>query len=110
MDSALLIAGVVIAVLSTAKTSATISHFGLGAAPRASTVVVIWPEGLTQTFENVPADRRVLLPYPLNEDALRRQSDNLYSIALPHPEIVYLGLSVIIILILGAFLNSITRK
>jgi hypothetical protein len=32
-------------------------HFGLGASPRAEQVEIIWPRGLHQAFQNVPADK-----------------------------------------------------
>ncbi len=77
-----------------------ILHFGLGHAQRASEIKIIWPDGLTQNFENIPADRRVLLHYPVDDGALRRQIDNLYLVDSPQNEIVYLCVTVLIVILM----------
>ncbi len=60
-------------------------HFGLGQA-RAADVTVRWPNGRTQQFANVPANQRVLLPYPLDAEAEAAQRLALYSGAEPPAE------------------------
>jgi hypothetical protein len=36
-------------------------HFGLGSATRIETLTVRWPDGRTQTFRDLPADRYLSL-------------------------------------------------
>ncbi|MCG8651621.1 MAG: ASPIC/UnbV domain-containing protein [Pirellulales bacterium] len=36
-------------------------HFGLGAAAKIDKLVVTWPDGQQQTFDDVPIDQRVLV-------------------------------------------------
>jgi len=77
-----------------------ILHFGLGPAERASEINVIWPDGLVQTFENIPADQRVLLPYPVDEGALGRQMENLYLPGSALNEAPLLGVSILVFVLL----------
>lgn len=57
-------------------------HFGLGNAAGVD-VTVIWPNGRTQQFANVPANQRVILPYPLDTEAEATQRTALYSQTSP---------------------------
>jgi hypothetical protein len=39
-------------------------HFGLGEHEMITKLMVVWPDGLEQSFDNVPADQRLVLTYP----------------------------------------------
>lgn len=62
-------------------------HFGLGEA-RTVDVTVRWPDGRMQQFANVPANQRVVLPYPLDAQAEAAQRLALYSQATPPAETI----------------------
>ncbi len=84
-----------------------ILHFGLGDAKKAN-VILIWPDGTEQNFENVPADRRIRLPYPTNDAMLEAQETALYANdPIPHTfAIVLVALMLLsIILILYRYLT-----
>jgi len=87
-----------------------ILHFGLGSAQLASAVTVIWPDGLTQAFEYVPADRRILLPYPIDGEALRTQNENVYDFSEVINELPLLVVSVIILTLLVLLPKQTYRK
>ena len=36
-------------------------HFGVGAATRVDSVLIRWPSGIIQEFDNVPVDRTIWL-------------------------------------------------
>ena len=38
-----------------------VQHFGLGAESRVDTLDITWPSGARSTFENLPADRRIVV-------------------------------------------------
>jgi hypothetical protein len=44
-------------------------HFGLGAATVAQSIQVVWPSGLVQTLDDVPADQRLVLREPVDAGA-----------------------------------------
>jgi hypothetical protein len=39
-------------------------HFGLGGAPRASEIEILWPSGIRQVLRDVPADRVLVVAEP----------------------------------------------
>jgi enediyne biosynthesis protein E4 len=47
-----------------ASTSEPVVHFGLGDADRIQSLVIAWPSGITQTFRDLPADRRYTVTEP----------------------------------------------
>ena len=60
-------------------------HFGLGTAVSITELTVVWPDGRTQQFENVPVDRKVSLAYPLNASAEAAQQEALYPATANQP-------------------------
>lgn len=46
------------------STSEPIVHFGLGEDSQINRLVIFWPSGAEQTFENLPADRRYVITEP----------------------------------------------
>ena len=60
-------------------------HFGLGDNPEIAELVVVWPDGERQVFENVAANRRVSLSYPVDETAVAQQQITLYGLPEPPP-------------------------
>lgn len=55
-------------------------HFGLGTAVSIDELTIQWPDGRTQQFTTVPADRQVNLPYPLDATAEAAQQAALYPV------------------------------
>ncbi len=55
-------------------------HFGLGTAVSIDELTINWPDGRTQQFTNIPADRKVSLPYPLDATAEAAQQAALYPV------------------------------
>lgn len=53
-------------------------HFGLEAHDRVETLQIVWPNGLTQSFDNISADRRITLAYPVDNEAMEAQQLALY--------------------------------
>lgn len=53
-------------------------HFGLGGHDQIAELRVLWPDGTEQIFNDVTADRRVTLPYPVDETAVARQLERLH--------------------------------
>ena len=87
--------------------SELILHFGLGTATKAKTVTVIWPDNTTQTFSNVVGDRRIQLPYPLDDAALQAQADAL---AVNHPANPTVAFGAILLAILFIFIYRMMTK
>ncbi|MBK8903996.1 MAG: VCBS repeat-containing protein [Anaerolineaceae bacterium] len=58
-------------------------HFGLGTAVSVDELTIHWPDGRTQQFQDIPADRKVSLPYPLDAAAEAAQQAALYPAAEP---------------------------
>ncbi len=56
-------------------------HFGLGPAVSIDELTIHWPDGRTQQFTNIPAGRKVSLPYPLDAAAEAAQQATLYPAA-----------------------------
>ncbi len=52
-------------------------HFGLGDAT-ITEMHIRWPDGTEQTFDRVPANRRLTLAYPLNDDGRDAQQAAIY--------------------------------
>ncbi len=44
-------------------------HFGLGESEQVAELTIVWPDGLRQTFEQVAADQRYTLHYPVDGDS-----------------------------------------
>jgi cytochrome c peroxidase len=82
-------------------------HFGLGPArpePAEGAVSITeltinWPDGRSQQFQNIPADRKVNLPYPLNAAAEAAQQTALYPVTTSQTEATANGLPTTNILI-----------
>lgn len=81
-------------------------HFGLGENTEATAVTVLWPDGVEQTFANVPANQRVTLDYPLDAAAEAAQLEALYGSASPNSNLdtilliaIIAGLFVLLILV-----------
>ncbi len=53
-------------------------HFGLGAFDTVEELTIRWPDGRSQTFTNIAANRQVSLPYPLDAAAEAAQQTALY--------------------------------
>ncbi|WP_420629376.1 FG-GAP-like repeat-containing protein [Candidatus Leptofilum sp.] len=53
-------------------------HFGLGAFELVDELTIRWPDGRTQTFTNIPTNRQISLPYPLDAAAEAAQQAALY--------------------------------
>ncbi|MCA9943211.1 MAG: VCBS repeat-containing protein [Anaerolineales bacterium] len=62
-------------------------HFGLGASDTIEELTIHWPDGRSQTFTNIPADRNVSLPYPLDAAAETAQQAALYPAATGAPAV-----------------------
>lgn len=60
-------------------------HFGVGTAVTIPTLTITWPDGRSQQFTNVPADRQVTLPYPTNPATEAAQREALYNVTTPIP-------------------------
>jgi hypothetical protein len=73
-------------------------HFGLGSNTKISELVVVWPDGKRQEFNDVAANRRVTLSYPVDETAVSQQQLTLYG----PPSIVptVLGVTAVLALLL----------
>lgn len=52
-------------------------HFGLGDAA-ITRLLIRWPDGTEQSFDRVPANRRITLAYPLSDQDRRTQREALY--------------------------------
>lgn len=76
-------------------------HFGLGEADTATAVNVLWPDGTTQTFENIAADQRITLPYPIDEEAAAAQIEALYGPGSTPP---YLNTILLVLIGLGSLI------
>ncbi|MEE8156083.1 MAG: ASPIC/UnbV domain-containing protein, partial [Phycisphaerales bacterium] len=50
------------------------AHFGLGSADRVEEIVIRWPDGLTERFDGVSADRAVTLKRTFGKVAAVRSS------------------------------------
>ncbi len=48
-----------------------VQHFGLGSATKADSLRVVWPDGVESLFEDLPADHRVAIEYPLESSPAR---------------------------------------
>ncbi|MEZ4592467.1 MAG: FG-GAP-like repeat-containing protein [Chloroflexota bacterium] len=53
-------------------------HFGLGAFDMVEELTIRWPNGRSQTFTDIPANRQISLPYPLDAAAEAAQQTALY--------------------------------
>ena len=53
-------------------------HFGLGDDDAAAEITVLWPDGVTQTFEDVAANQRIELGYPVDANAEITQQFDLF--------------------------------
>ena len=53
-------------------------HFGLGENEEIAEMRIVWPNGLTQIFEDVMPDRRISLAYPVDETVSQAQRITIY--------------------------------
>ncbi|MFZ1397713.1 MAG: FG-GAP-like repeat-containing protein, partial [Candidatus Promineifilaceae bacterium] len=53
-------------------------HVGLGAFDTVEELTIRWPDGRSQTFSHIPANRQISLPYPLDAAAEAAQQTALY--------------------------------
>lgn len=58
-------------------------HFGLGTFDTVEEMTIRWPDGRSQTFTNIAANRQISLPYPLDAAAEAAQQAALYPTAEP---------------------------
>lgn len=75
-------------------------HFGLGSHADIQELIVVWPDGKRQFFEDVPADRRISLSYPVDETAVTQQQIALYGEPPNLPTLLW-GTAVLLLLLGG---------
>lgn len=83
-----------------------VAHFGLADHSQVKTLQIRWPNGLTQTFDDIPADRRITLPYPVDDTAVATQKLALYGEPPPANSALLLTLALAGMLVLLRRLNK----
>ncbi|MEN8171949.1 MAG: CRTAC1 family protein [Chloroflexota bacterium] len=84
-------------------------HFGLGSNSRIAELKIRWPDGLEQSFFNIRADRKVMLPYPVDSTAEGSQFTQLYAIQ-EHQALLALGVFfALTVLLVTAMINQVKQ-
>jgi hypothetical protein len=96
----------VIAGASVGSGNELTQHFGLGTQNQISALKIIWPNGLEQTFYNLRADRKIVLPYPVDARAEQEQRTNLYVAQEHSPDAVLLVIAAVITLLSAALIRQ----
>ena len=75
-------------------------HFGLAEHTQIETLEIVWPNGLTQSFDDVDVNRRLSLSYPVDQEAQAAQQLALYGEQTANLGVLGLTIALVAMLIL----------